>query len=147
LKLHPFETAAQRRRLVKATVPKNDQSLIRIIASPISQEILRNTWCAVTVESTSALECASVGIPVFLCGWLRHAYSGYALQYARFGVGRLIEQPSDLSRIAEMIDDARPDPGVTTRLAKEISPDTLAEVLLQPVTSQATAESIPRATH
>ena len=137
LKLHPFETAGQRRRLVKATLDKNDQRVVRIVASPMSREILRNTWCAVTVESTAAFECASVGIPAFLCGWLRHAYSGYALQYARFGVGRILETPADLLRIPEMIAETMPAPGVASRLVQSISQDLLTEVLLQPAAHNA----------
>lgn len=133
LKLHPFETAAQRRRLLKATLADGDLRLVRVTASPMSPEILRNTWCAVTVESTVAFECASVGVPAFLCGWLRHAYSGYALQYARFGVGRILEASADLLRIPEMMEEAMPAPGIATRLVQSISRDVLTEVLLQTV--------------
>ena len=136
LKLHPFETIAQRRRLVKASLDEDDQKLVSIIGSPLSLEILRNTWCAFTVESTVAFECASVGIPVFLSGWLRHAYSGYVLQYARFDVGRILQSAADLSRIPEIMKEM-PIPkslasGPATRLVQTISPEALAEVLLQP---------------
>jgi hypothetical protein len=134
LKLHPFETARQRRRLVKATLAQDDQELVTIIDLPLSPEILRNTWCAVTVESTVASECASVGIPVLLCGWMRHAYSGYAPQYARFGVGRMIKSPAELLRIPELLKDAMPDSDVATRLLQAISADALSELLLQPAT-------------
>lgn len=135
LKLHPFETARQRRRLVKSTLAESDQELVTVIDLPLSPEILRNTWCAVTVESTVASECASVGIPVLLCGWMRHAYSGYAVQYARFGVGRMMEAPADLLRIPEMLKEAMPASDAAKRLVQMISPDDLAEVLLQPFTS------------
>lgn len=132
LKLHPFETARHRRRLVKATVSESDQKLVTVIEAPLSPEVLRNTWCAVTVESTVAFECASVGIPALLCGWMRHAYSGYALQYARFGVGRLLETPADLLKIPEIVKEAPPVSDVAGRLPHAISPGDLAEVLLQP---------------
>jgi len=85
----------------------------------------------VTVESTVAFECASVGIPAFLCGWLRHAYAGYAPQYARFGVGRMLETPDDLLRIPEMLCAAIPAPDTASRLVQEISPRALSEVLCQ----------------
>ena len=135
LKLHPFETAAHRRRLVKTTLSESEQKLVHVTSEPLSLEIFRNTWCAVTVESTTAFECASVGIPAFLCGWLRHAYSGYALQYARFGVGRILESAVDLARIPRMITDAMPGKDVASRLVQAISPDALAEVLVQPITT------------
>ena len=91
LKLHPFETVAQRQRLVNAILGEADRKLVTVIATPFSREILANTWCAVTVESTVACECASAGIPVFMCGWLRHAYCGYMPQFARFGAGRILD--------------------------------------------------------
>ncbi|MGD0507161.1 MAG: hypothetical protein ABSA27_05155, partial [Terriglobales bacterium] len=72
LKLHPFESARQRRRLVARTLSVADGKLVSVTDAPLSPEIFQQTWCAVTVESTVAFECASVGIPAFLCGWLRH---------------------------------------------------------------------------
>jgi len=45
------------------------------------------------------IRVCGVGIPAFLCAWLRHAYAGYVPQYVRFGVGRMLECPDDLLRI------------------------------------------------
>jgi hypothetical protein len=70
-------------------------------------------------------------VPTFLCGWLRHAYSGYALQYARFGAARILEMPDDLLRIPESMREAKPAADVTTRISRPIAPETLAEVLLR----------------
>jgi hypothetical protein len=131
LKLHPFETVAQRQRLVRESLDEEDQNLVRVIASPISPEILLSTWCAVTVESTVACECASAGIPVFLCGWLKHAYAGYAPQYLRFGVGRILDAPEEILHIPEMIVRSMPSPGVAGRLSQPIAPEALAEIMLQ----------------
>jgi hypothetical protein len=131
LKLHPFESARQRRRLVKRTLSENDQKLVSVTDAPLSAEILSKTWCAVTVESTVAFESAVVGIPAFLCGWMRHAYSGYALQYVRFGVGRMMERPDELLRIPKMLKETMPAAGVAKRLLQTISPRELSQVLLQ----------------
>jgi hypothetical protein len=131
LKLHPFESARQRRRLVKRALSENDQKLVSVTDAPLSAEILSKTWCAVTVESTTALECAVVGIPVFLCGWMRHVYAGYALQYVRFGVGRMMEWPDQLLRIPEMLKEGMPAAGVAKRLLQTISSEELSRVLLQ----------------
>jgi hypothetical protein len=131
LKLHPFETIAQRAKLVRATLAEADRRLVSVVASPAPAEILRSAWCAVTVESTVACESATIGVPAFLCGWLRHAYSGYALQYARFGAGRILEMPDDLLRIPEMMREAVPSADVGTRLSRAIAPETLAEILLR----------------
>jgi hypothetical protein len=133
LKLHPFESARQRRSLVKRILSEDDRRLVSITDAPLSGEILRQTWCAVTVESTVAFDCASLGIPVFLCGWLRHAYAGYAAQYARFGVGRMLEVPDDLLRIADLLRASMPDADTARRLVQPISPEALSEVLCQPL--------------
>lgn len=136
LKLHPFESAAQRQRLVNAALGAEDRKLVKVVTAPISAELIRNTWCALTVESTVACDCASAGIPTFLCGWLRHAYSGYASQYARFGAGRILKSAAELSSIPEMMPQAMPPTNVAMRLAQPISPVALAGVLLQPLVQQ-----------
>jgi hypothetical protein len=135
LKLHPFESARQRLGLVKRILTEGERKLVRLTDVPLSREILQKTWCAVTVESTVALESATVGIPAFLCGWLRHAYSGYALQYVRFGVGRMLKCPDELLRIPDMLGSAMPDSDNTGRLVQAISPEVLSEVLRQPQAS------------
>jgi len=135
LKLHPFERARQRRRLVARTLSEDDRKLVSLTDAPLSREILQKTWCAVTVESTVAFECASVGIPAFLCGWLRHAYAGYAPQYVRFGVGRMLEIPDDLLRIPDMLCAVMPDSDTARGLVQAISPEILSEVLCQPQAS------------
>ena len=129
LKLHPFESARQRRRLLKSVLGPSDRDRVSIMDTPLSREILQKTWCAVTVESTVAFECATVGIPVFLCGWLRHAYLGYAAQYARFGVGRMLEAPDDLLKIPDTVRAAIPSSSVAHRLAQPITAKALSGVL------------------
>jgi hypothetical protein len=135
LKLHPFESARQRWRLVKRILSEDDRKIVSVTDAPLSQEILQNTWCAVTVESTVAFECASVGIPAFLCGWLRHAYAGYAHQYVRFGVGQMLESPDELLRIPDILRTFVADADVARRLLQPISPDVLLELLCQPQAS------------
>jgi hypothetical protein len=132
LKLHPFESARQRRSLVKRILSEEDRNLVSMTDAPLSGEILQQTWCAVTVESTVAFECASVGIPVFLCGWLRYAYAGYAPQYVRFGVGRMLEAPDDLLRIPDLLRASMLGADTARRLVQPISPEALSEVLCQP---------------
>jgi hypothetical protein len=129
VKLHPFESLRQRQRLLKRVLSSADQHLVSLTDEPFSQRILQETWCAVTVESTVAFECATVGIPVFLCGWLRHAYSGYAPQYARFGVGRMLEAPDDLLKIPDALRAAIPADNVAKRLVQPITAKALRDVL------------------
>jgi hypothetical protein len=147
LKLHPFESVSQRRRLVERTLSGDDRKLVTLTDAPLSPKIFQKTWCAVTVESTVAFECAALGIPVFLCGWLRHAYAGYAPQYVRFGVGRMLEFPDDLLRIPDILREMMPNADLPNadlpnhdlpnrdtvhRLLQPISPEALAEILCQP---------------
>jgi hypothetical protein len=132
LKLHPFENKRHRLRLLAQTLSPDDRKLVTVTDAPLSTEILKNTWCAVTVESTAASECASVGIPAFLCGWLRHAYSGYGLQYVRFGVARLLESPDDLLRIPDLVHAVIPGSDTAQRLVQAISPEALSEILCGP---------------
>jgi hypothetical protein len=132
LKLHPFESARQRLRLVKSILNEGDRKLVSVTDAPLSREIFQQTWCAVTVESTVAFECASVGIPAFLCGWLRHVYAGYAPQYVRFGVGRMLEFPDELLRITEVLHAVIPNSDTANRLMRAISREALAEVLCRP---------------
>lgn len=129
MKLHPFESARQRQRMLKRVLSTSDAELVKINAEPLSAEILRNTWCGVTVESTTAFECATVGIPAFLCGWLRHAYVGYGRQYARFGVAQMLESPDDLLKLPEKVPGAIPADGVAGRLLHAISAEQFSEIL------------------
>jgi hypothetical protein len=141
LKLHPFESARQRLRLVKSILSERDRKLVSLMDAPLSREIFQKTWCAVTVESTVAFECASVGIPAFLCGWLRHAYAGYAPQYVRFGVGRMLEFPDDLLRIPDMLRAVMPDSDAARRLVQPISPEALSEILCQAVEAPSSSDA------
>jgi len=59
LKLHPFESARQRRRLLKRMLSAEDHKFVSVTDAPLSRAMLEKTWCAVTVESTVAFECAA----------------------------------------------------------------------------------------
>ena len=129
LKLHPFESARQRRRLVARILNSDERRLVRVIDTPLSAQLLQKTWCGLTVESTVAVECASWGIPMFLCGWLRNAYTGYVPQYARYGVGQVLESAEDVARIPELLRTATAAADQPLCLLKPISPGRLSELL------------------
>jgi hypothetical protein len=109
-----------------------DRDLVTVTAAPPSREMYENIWCAVTVESTTACECAIVGIPGFLCGWLRHAYIGYAGQFERFGVAQMLDEADDLLKIPERLETAMPRPDLADRLLEAITPHQLNEILRPP---------------
>jgi hypothetical protein len=142
LKLHPFESARQRRKMVAGILSEDDRKLVSVTDAPMSREVLSKTWCAVTVESTAAFECAAVGIPAFLCGWLRQSYSGYIPQYVRFGVGRMLESADQLSQIPEMMRADTSIPGTIRQQAKPILPNELSAILCGgPLTDKVSRES------
>jgi hypothetical protein len=132
VKLHPFETVRARQRLLKRVLNEADRDLVTVTAAPPSREMYENIWCAVTVESTTACECAIVGIPGFLCGWLRHAYIGYAGQFEHFGVAQMLDEADDLLKIPERLETAMPRPDLADRLLEAITPHQLNEILRPP---------------
>jgi len=59
MKLHPFESVRQRQRMLNELLNKDERQLVSVTAAALSREILQNTWCGVTVESSTAVECAT----------------------------------------------------------------------------------------
>ena len=102
-KIHPFESVkAHRRRLQRFA--GDDAKNVEIIAGPAADELFRRTRIAITAQSTTALECARRNIPVFLCAWLRDAYSGYVAQFTRFGVGHPLALAAQIAEIPKLLD-------------------------------------------
>ena len=127
LKLHPFESAKDRKRVLTAILPQADLALVRVVAQASLEEVLRNAWCGVGVDSSVAVECAMSGVPYFLCSWLDWSGFGYSRQLARYGAGRPLHAKKDLEVIPDLITiGAEPSPG---RLWKTIHPELLDEIL------------------
>jgi hypothetical protein len=98
LKIHPFESVREHRGRLKHLLPlKTDE--ITLIPGPCTSELWKKTRLAVTVQSTTALQCAELGVPVFLCGWLRDPHSGYQGQLARFSIGELLNSVEEIDEI------------------------------------------------
>jgi hypothetical protein len=102
LKLHPFESVKERRRTVQQCLGAKARE-VSIISGPPSSELWHNTRFALTVQSSVVLECTALGIPVFLLSWLRDHYSGYVSQYARFGIGHILDSPEQISNIPRLL--------------------------------------------
>jgi hypothetical protein len=73
--------------------------MLTVVSGPLSDDLLSRTWAAITVESTTVLDCAVRGIPCFLCEWLAFLPFGYLHQYARFGAGQLLRRVEDVAEI------------------------------------------------
>jgi hypothetical protein len=102
-KLHPLESIKGHRRMLRRLIPEQEHK-IDVIAGPASDQMWNNTRFALTVQSSAALECVALGIPVFLCAWLRDSYSGYVRQYARFGVGQVLESSDQMAQIPGLLE-------------------------------------------
>ncbi len=101
-KLHPFESIKGHRTMLRALKQHHDCG-IEVLSGPPSDELWSNTRFALTAQSSIALECTARGIPVFLCAWLRDSYSGYVQQYARFGVGQVLESSEQIASIPTLL--------------------------------------------
>jgi hypothetical protein len=88
--------------MLRRLVPQYERQ-IEVLAGPPSGQLWNNTRFALTVQSSTAVECCALGIPVFLCAWLRDPWAGYLQQYARFGVGHVLESPDRISEIPELL--------------------------------------------
>jgi hypothetical protein len=102
-KLHPFESIKGHRRMLRRIAPAQEDQ-IDVLTGPPSDQLWNNARIALTVQSSTGLECAALNIPVFFCAWLRDAYSGYVQQYARFGVGHVLESPDEIVQIPRLLD-------------------------------------------
>src|SRR5579871_5419 len=103
IKLHPFESRSQRQRLLNAVLPREAVSQSRIIDGPLTTELIEQAWCGITIESTTAIECLRLGVCCFLCGWLTMSPFEYVRQFARFGVGEVLENATQIEQIPELL--------------------------------------------
>ena len=129
IKLHPFESITQRERLVRTILDREDRVATRLIDGPLSQVMLLETWFGVTVESSTALDCASQGVPCFLCHWLALSPYGYVQQYARFGVGYGLHSPDQIPSIPLMLANIRSSPTPLHNIWQPIEPNLLRRYL------------------
>jgi hypothetical protein len=128
VKLHPFESRAERMELVAKVLPPEYAALVDVIDGPFSPELVARAWFAVTVESTVVIDCSLLGVPCFLCEWLNLSAYGYTGQYARFGVGRILNSPEQITEIPRLL--AEPAiPLSEDRLLKPIDPEWLRGII------------------
>jgi hypothetical protein len=102
-KLHPFDNVKGHRKMLRRFVPEHERQ-IEVLAGPPSDHLWNNIRVALTVQSSTVLECVALGIPAFLCSWLRDPWSGYVQQYVRFGIGHVLESPEQIVGIPTLIE-------------------------------------------
>ena len=102
-----------------------------MIGGPASAQLWRNTRLALTVQSTVALQCAALGIPVFLCAWLKDSTAGYVEQFAKFGIGHMLNSADELSQIPKLLEHASKPVMVRPALWETVDPAKLRGLLLR----------------
>ncbi len=129
-KLHPFESVKGHRRLLRKYLPRQE-SRIAVIAGAPSAQLWRNTRFAVIVQSTVALQCAALGIPVFLCAWLKDSAAGYVEQFAKFGIGHVLKNACDLRQIPSLLEQDNKTVQIRPSLWETVDPAKLRALLLR----------------
>ena len=99
VKLHPFESRTERSRMVQEVLSPEDAELVTLLDGPLTSELMSRAWFGITVESSTALDCQENGVRCFLCGWLATSPYEYMQQYARFGVGEMVERAEHIGEI------------------------------------------------
>ena len=128
VKLHPFESRAERMKLVARVLPPENAALVDVLDGPFAPELVAKAWFALTVESTVVIDCSLLGVPCFLCEWLTYSPYGYTHQYARFGVGRILNSPEQLNEIPRLILEPA-KPLSEDCLLKTVDPEWLRDII------------------
>jgi hypothetical protein len=132
IKLHPFESPASRQKLIAGALPPKDLALVDLVHGPLTPELMRRIWFAVTLESSVARDCAIRGIRCFLCNWFVSPMTGYGKQFVRYQAAQQMESPEEIPQIPERLESFRITPEVRRGLWNPIAPATLEALLRNP---------------
>jgi hypothetical protein len=122
VKLHPFESLSQRRRIVRDVLAPEDRNLVSVVEGPLTAALMARAWFGITIESTTVIDCLRQGVCCFLCGWLSLSPYEYAQQYARFGIGEALDHAQQLSEIPQRLEDFRNRPPLKLNLSPTVDP-------------------------
>ena len=129
VKLHPAESRKERETFVARVLTSDQMKLTRVVSGALTDALLDRTWFGVTVLSSTAMECASRGIPCFLCEWLEFWPYGYIEQFARFGAGRILTSAQDIAGIPQILKDYSVDEQIARNLWEPVAPERLRDLL------------------
>jgi hypothetical protein len=122
VKLHPFESLAQREKLIRNLLSADDQKRVTVIDGPLTAELMARAWFGLTVESTTVIDCLQNGVCCFLCGWLSLSPYEYAKQYARFDIGEVLNHVAELTDIPLRLQRFRNHPAPHMDLSPTVDP-------------------------
>jgi hypothetical protein len=128
VKLHPFESASERAVLVKSLLPSH-HNRIEIVSGPLTNQLLREAWFGLTVESTTVIECAMHGVPCFIAEWIGGSRYGYVQQYSAFGLGQLLSSAELLPEIPRLLAEVNSHATHAGALWRAIDPEQLRRLL------------------
>jgi hypothetical protein len=144
VKLHPFESRQERMALIAKVLPPEEAALVDVVEGPFTAQLVLKAWFAVTVESSTVIDCSLLGVPCFVCGWLNSSPYGYTRQYARFGVGRSLNSPEQLNELPRRV--AEPAiPLSEDCLVKPMDPDWLRRTIAMGACAAVPKEPSPHA--
>jgi hypothetical protein len=129
-KIHPFESVKGHRRILRKYLPRQEAGIGVITGAP-SPHLWKNTRFALVVQSTVALQCAALGIPVFFCSWLADPSSGYIQQFSKFGVGHILESADELNEIPRLLEVKDKTVPMRPNLWETMDPAKLRDLLLR----------------
>ena len=122
LKLHPFESLSQRSAVIHEILAPEDRKLVAVVDGPITSELMARAWFGITVESTTVIDCLQNGVRCFLCTWLAHSPFDYVGQYARFGIGEVLQDAKQLFEFPRRMAEPDTRPMMTLDLSAAIDP-------------------------
>jgi hypothetical protein len=129
VKLHPFESFSQRSRIVRDILAPEDRNLVSVVEGPLTAELMARAWFGITIESTTVIDCLRHGVCCFLCGWLSLSPYEYAQQYARFGIGEVLEDARQVAEIPSRLSDFQNRPPLKLNLSATVDPAKLQQWL------------------
>jgi hypothetical protein len=89
--------------MVRESLSPEDSQFVNVMEGPLNDALMLETWFGITVESTTVIDCMQHGIQCFLCGWLTLWPFEYAQQYARFGVGEILQRAEQVADIPQRL--------------------------------------------
>jgi hypothetical protein len=129
VKLHPFESKSERASALERVLSAEQHAATRMVSGPFTEELFEKTWFGITILSTVAIECAIRGIPCFLCKWLECWPYEYVEQFLRFGVGIGLNDPGEIRKIPEYLQQYRVQAEVKGNCWQPVAAGRLRELL------------------
>lgn len=127
LKLHPYESLSQRRRMARKTLLRNRHHALRVVDGRLQPALLERAWFALSITSTAAVDAALHRVPVFLCEWLNGSGHKYSEQFMKFGVAKPLLAAEQIRAIPQMLESFGPTD--STQLWEPIHPQRLRALL------------------